>query len=76
MDAVNSRFGAFLCALALIQLMGGHYAVLQATAWVGMVVNYCKAEGVGVGGLEASLRLHGLTPDSSGSIRLRTLWRH
>ena len=35
--------------LALIQLMGGHYAVLQATAWVGMVVNYSKAEGVGAG---------------------------
>ena len=29
--------------------MGGHYAVLQATAWVGMVVNYSKAEGVGAG---------------------------
>jgi hypothetical protein len=35
--------------LALIQLMGGHYAVLQATAWVGMVVNYSKVEGVGAG---------------------------
>ena len=46
---MKSRFGAFLCALALIQLMGGHYAVLQATAWVGMVVNYSKAEGVGAG---------------------------
>jgi len=46
---VKSRFGAFLCALALIQLMGGHYAVLQTTAWVGMVVNYSKAEGVGAG---------------------------
>jgi hypothetical protein len=29
--------------------MGGHYLVLQATAWVGMVVNYSKAEGVGAG---------------------------
>jgi hypothetical protein len=46
---VKSQFGAFLCAVALIQLMGGHYAVLQATAWVGMVVNYSKAEGVGAG---------------------------
>ena len=46
---MKSRFGAFLCTLALIQLMGGHYAVLQATAWVGMVVNYSKAEGVGAG---------------------------
>src|SRR4029077_15132794 len=29
--------------------MGGHHAVLQVTAWVGMVVNYSKAEGVGAG---------------------------
>ena len=29
--------------MALIQLMGANYAVLQATAWVGMVVNYSKA---------------------------------
>jgi hypothetical protein len=48
-DPVKSRFGAFFCVLALIQLMGAHYAVLQASAWVGMVVNYSKAEGVGAG---------------------------
>ena len=46
---MKSGFGAFVCAVALIQLMGGHYAVLQATAWVGMVVNYSKAEGVAAG---------------------------
>jgi len=29
--------------------MGGHWAVLQATAWVGMVVKYSEAEGVEAG---------------------------
>ena len=35
--------------MAVFQLMGGHWAVLQATAWVGMVVKYSEAEGVEAG---------------------------
>jgi len=46
---MKSRFAAFLCVLAVFQLMGGHWAVLQATAWVGMLVKYSESEGVEVG---------------------------
>ncbi len=46
---MKSRFAAFLCAMAVFQLMGGHWAVLQATAWVSMVVKYSEAEGVEAG---------------------------
>ena len=35
--------------MAVFQLMGGHWAVLQATAWVGMLVKYSESEGVEVG---------------------------
>jgi len=43
---MKSRFATFLCAMAVFQLMGGHWAVLQVTAWVGMLVKYSEAEGV------------------------------
>jgi hypothetical protein len=46
---MKSRFAAFLCVMAVFQLMGGHWAVLQATAWVGMLVKYSESEGVEVG---------------------------
>jgi hypothetical protein len=46
---MKSRFAAFLCVMAVFQLMGGHLAVLQVTAWVGMLVKYSEAEGVEVG---------------------------
>jgi hypothetical protein len=46
---MKSRFAAFLCAIAVFQLMGGHWAVLQVTAWVGMLVKYSETEGVGAG---------------------------
>jgi len=35
--------------MAVFQLVGGHWAVLQATAWVGMLVKYSESEGVEVG---------------------------
>jgi len=35
--------------MAVFQLMGGPLAVLQITAWVGMLVKYSEAEGVEVG---------------------------
>jgi hypothetical protein len=46
---MKSRFAAFLSVMAVFQLMGGHLAVLQVTAWVGMLVKYSEAEGVEVG---------------------------
>jgi hypothetical protein len=46
---MKSRFAAFLCLIAAFQLIGGHWAVLQATAWVGMLVKYSESDGVEVG---------------------------
>ena len=46
---MKSRFAAFLCLIAAFQLIGGHWAVLQATAWFGMLVKYSEADGVEVG---------------------------
>jgi hypothetical protein len=46
---MTSRFAAFLCLIAAFQLIGGHWAVLQATAWVGMLVKYSESDGVEVG---------------------------
>jgi hypothetical protein len=46
---MKSRFAAVLCAMAVFQLMGGHWAILQATAWVGMLVKYSESEGVEAG---------------------------
>jgi hypothetical protein len=45
----STRFAFFLCVIAVFQLMGGHWVILQATAWVGMLVKYSEAEGVEVG---------------------------
>jgi hypothetical protein len=41
---MKSRFAVFLCVIAVFQLMGGHWAVLQAAAWVGMLVKYSESE--------------------------------
>ena len=46
---MKSRFATLLCAMALFQLIGGHWAVLQVTAWAGMLVKYSAAEGIEVG---------------------------
>ena len=35
--------------IAVFQLIGGHWTVLQATAWVGMLVKYSESEGMEVG---------------------------
>jgi len=43
---MKSRVAIFLCVVAVFQLMGGHWAILQATAWVGMLVKYSESEGV------------------------------
>jgi hypothetical protein len=36
------RLTQLLVALALIAAVGGHWAVLQSVAWVGMAVNYSQ----------------------------------
>jgi hypothetical protein len=36
----------FLCLLAVFQLVGGHWLVLQTTAWVQMVVHYSSSDGL------------------------------
>ena len=46
---MKSRFAAFLCLIAVFQLIDGHWAVLQATAWFGMLVKYSESDGVEVG---------------------------
>jgi hypothetical protein len=46
---MKSRFAIFLSVIAVFQLIGGHWAVLQATAWVGMLVKYSQSEGMEAG---------------------------
>ena len=46
---MKSLLAAFLCLVAVFQLTGAHWAILQATAWAGMLVNYSKTEGVELG---------------------------
>ena len=42
---MKSRLATVLCVMAVFQLMGGHWAVLQVTAWVSMLVSYSETEG-------------------------------
>src|SRR5262245_56281649 len=46
---MKSRLGLILCMIAGWQLLGGHWAILQTAAWVGMVIDYSKTEGVEAG---------------------------
>jgi hypothetical protein len=46
---MRSRFGIFWGALALLQILGGHWALLQTTAWVGMIVQYSQRDGLTAG---------------------------
>jgi hypothetical protein len=43
---LRSRIGFLLCSLAFLQLLGGHWAILQMGAWAGMVVSYSQQGGV------------------------------
>jgi hypothetical protein len=43
---MRSRFGIFFGALALLQILGGHWALLQTSAWVGMIVQYSQRTGL------------------------------
>ena len=38
-----------LCFAVVCQLLGGHWAILQTAAWVGMVIEYSANDGLQVG---------------------------
>jgi hypothetical protein len=46
---MRSRIGSAFCVLALLQIIGGHWAVLQTTAWIGMIIQYSQHGGIGAG---------------------------
>ena len=46
---MRSRLGIFFGALALLQILGGHWALLQTSAWVGMIVQYSQRSGLKAG---------------------------
>jgi hypothetical protein len=50
---MRSPLGIFFGALALLQLLGGHWAVLQTGAWMGMVVQYSQQAGLKAGFTQA-----------------------
>ncbi len=45
---MQSRFARILVLLAAVQILGGHWAVLQSVAWVKMVVAYSQDESLPV----------------------------
>jgi hypothetical protein len=45
--AMLKQFGKWLVIAALIAMVGGHWAILQTAAWVGMAVSYSKTECIG-----------------------------
>ena len=46
---MRSLFGIFFGALALLQIVGGHWALLQTGAWLGMIVQYSQRAGLKAG---------------------------
>jgi len=46
---MRSGVGIFFGALALLQILGGHWAVLQTSAWMGMIVQYSQQAGFKAG---------------------------
>ena len=46
---IRSRLGTFFCALAILQILGGHWALLQTGAWAGMIVQYSQQAGIALG---------------------------
>ena len=46
---LRSRVGFLLCLLACLQLLGGHWAILQVGAWAGMAVSYSQQAGLMTG---------------------------
>lgn len=49
LELMRSPLGMFFGALALLQLLGGHWAVLQTGAWMGMIVQYSQQAGLKAG---------------------------
>lgn len=45
---MQTRLARILVLLAAVQILGGHWAVLQSVAWVKMVVDYSQSESVTV----------------------------
>ena len=41
-----ARIGIFLCFVAILQIAGGHWALLKTTALIGMAVEYSQSEGI------------------------------
>ena len=46
---MRSRLGIFFGALAILQISGGHWALLQTSAWVGMIIQYSQRAGLKAG---------------------------
>lgn len=46
---VKNRIGQILCFAAVFQLLGGHWAILQTAAWVGMIIEYSASDGLQAG---------------------------
>jgi hypothetical protein len=46
---VKNRIGQMLCFAAVFQLLGGHWAILQTAAWVGMIIEYSANDGLQAG---------------------------
>ena len=46
---MKNRLAQILCFAAVFQLLGGHWAILQTAAWVGMIVEYSATDGVRAG---------------------------
>ncbi|HEY0792910.1 MAG TPA: hypothetical protein VGD78_17730 [Chthoniobacterales bacterium] len=46
---IRSRLGTLFCALAVLQILGGHWALLQTGAWAGMLVQYSQQAGIALG---------------------------
>jgi hypothetical protein len=46
---VKNCVSQILCFAVVCQLLGGHWAILQTAAWVGMVIEYSANDGLQVG---------------------------
>ena len=42
------RIARFLVLIAAVQILGGHWAVLQSVAWAQMLVEYAQSDSLGV----------------------------
>jgi hypothetical protein len=49
LERMRSRIGILFCSLALFQIAGGHWAFVQTTAWIGMVIQYSRQNGIAAG---------------------------